>query len=67
MNVIARNLVELIKRSGMTHEDVAMKLGVGRTTISNYTTGYRKPDSDTIKKLCKVLDCTYEDLLGPLD
>lgn len=67
MTVLARNLTELILHSGRTQSDIAKELGVGRATVSAYANGTRKPTPEMIKKICKVMDCTYEDLLGPIE
>ena len=67
MNELARNLTELLRRSGLMHKDVAKKIGVSRSAVLGYASGIRKPNPETIKKLCKALDCTYEELLGPIE
>lgn len=42
---------------------LAEKLGVGKTTISMWETGERKPDIITLKKLSEIFDCTTDALL----
>ena len=44
--------------------ELAQKIGVGKTTISNWETGYSSPDNDSLIKLSEILDCTVDYLLG---
>ena len=44
------------KEKGFTQEDVARLLKTTRAAYSNYETGYRKPDVETIIKLKKILN-----------
>ena len=48
---------------GYTQEDLASKLNVTRQSVSKWEQGINEPDIDTIKRLCKILDCTIEDLI----
>jgi len=64
---IAENIALVIKGSGKTHNEIAEAIGVGRTSISEYIAGRVTPSVFIIMKLCQVLDCTYEDILGRLD
>lgn len=42
-------------------------VGVGKTTISNYETGYSVPDLDTLIKLAEYFSVTTDYLLGLTD
>ncbi|MBC3899705.1 MAG: helix-turn-helix domain-containing protein [Firmicutes bacterium] len=42
-------------------------VGVGKTTISNYETGYSVPDLDTLIKLAEYFNVTTDYLLGLTD
>lgn len=46
----------------MKQEELADKIGVSQKTISSWETGRSEPTMREISKLCKVLDCTVEDL-----
>jgi len=39
------------------------KIGVGRTTISNYEANVSQPDIETLIKIAKLLDISIDDLL----
>lgn len=49
-------LIKARKDKGFTQEDVARRLKVTRATYSNYETGYRSPDIETIIKLKRILN-----------
>ena len=67
MTEISKNLTELIKRSKKMQKDIAAEIGVSRQAITDYARGHRCPPAEKIKKLCKALDCSYEDLLGSIE
>lgn len=60
-------LYEYRKRKGWTQRELAERLGVTTPTITQYETGARKPDIVTLKKLAKLLDCTTDQLLEPIE
>lgn len=55
------------KEKGWTQRELAERLGVRSSTITQYETGVRKPDIVTLKKLAKILDCTTDQLLEPIE
>ena len=58
------NLRELRARAGLKQETVAAALGVKQNTVSNWETGTSEPDIDTLRKLCRILNCTAAEILG---
>ena len=46
----------------MKQDELADKIGVSQKTISSWEVGRSEPTMREIAKLCKVLDCTVEDL-----
>lgn len=50
------------KDSDMKQEDLANRIGVSQKTISSWEVGRSEPTMKEISKLCKVFDCTVEDL-----
>ena len=69
MNVmveISKNIKTMIDTSGKNLTKIALEIGVARQTVSRYYAGKKFPSFDTLIKLCRALDCTYEDILGPL-
>ena len=61
---IARNITELVKQSGKTQRQIAVRIGVHESTIGNYMNGDSIPRTVQLGKLCIALNCTYEDILG---
>ena len=62
--VFDKRLRQLRREYNMTQEDLGEKLGVGKTTISNYETGKSYPDNENILKLSKIFEVTTDYLLG---
>mgnify|MGYP002777166840 FL=1 len=60
--------MKLRERVGKTQREVALELNVTTQTISNWETGQRVPrlTPKQTYDLCKILDCTLEDLIDGL-
>lgn len=56
-------LKELRNEKGMTQSELADRLPIGRTSISNYEREDRQLDPDTIRKICRFFNCTSDYLL----
>lgn len=52
------------ERAGLRQADVAKKLDVDQTAVSNWELGKTKPLRKYHKKLAKLFGCTVEELLG---
>lgn len=57
-------MAELRKDAGMTQQDLAARLFVATSTISNYETGQRRAHADFICKVAKVFGVSTDYLLG---
>ena len=55
---------KLRKAAGLKQTDLAARLSVARTTISNYELGYHSMDPDVIHRLCEIFNVTSDYLLG---
>ena len=55
---------ELRQREKMKQADLGRLLSCTATAVSNYETGYRSLDVETIHKLCDIFGCTADYLLG---
>lgn len=64
MEVFAQRLRQERKKADLTQEDVAKMLGVTKMTISQYETGKRNPDLETLKKLALIFRVPTDYLLG---
>jgi transcriptional regulator with XRE-family HTH domain len=70
IHVIGGNLVKterlrsLRERRGLSQGEAAKKMGIVRTTYSNYEAGNREPDNDTLKKIAEFFEVSTDYLLG---
>ena len=55
MNEFGLILKKLRKTKGLNQEELANILGVRKTTISNYETGYSAPSSATLRQIADYL------------
>lgn len=58
---------ELRKARGWKQDDLARELQTSRQAVGNYETGFRSPDVETILRLCDILGCSADYLLGRSD
>lgn len=58
------NIREIRKAHGITMKTLGMKIGAAESTISQYETGKRQPDNETLLRLAEALDTTVGYLLG---
>ena len=61
---VSEKLRELRKKSGMTQEQVAQKIGLTRQAISSYESGRTEPGLDILKELSRVYDVEISELLS---
>jgi len=61
---IGKNLGDIIQYSGLTMTEVAHALGVNPGAVFGMVKGKWYPRVPHLLKLCKILDCTYEEILG---
>ena len=52
------------KALGMTQRQLADRIGVSNTSISNWEKGLSRPDADLIQKLCSALQLQPNDFYG---
>jgi len=60
----AEIMEDSIKRSPYNNAEVADLLGVSRGTVSNWVSGVRKPDIDTVIQICVLLDVDIYYMIG---
>lgn len=51
------------KESGLTQEQLAEKISVTKSRVSNWEQGINRPDADIIGKICRALNVSPSDLL----
>ncbi len=57
-----KNLKRARLRMGQSQLEVAKNIGISNTALSNYETGYRQPDLETLKDLAKYYDISIDEL-----
>lgn len=59
-----KNLKNLRKAKDLTQSDVAKKIGVGRTTYTEYERGTNQPPIDKLIMLADIFECSVDDIIG---
>lgn len=67
MNRTNKIIKDLRRSLDMSQSELGIKIGVGKTTVSNWETGYSSPDPDSLVKLSNIFNCTTDYLLGRTD
>lgn len=62
--MISDRIKQLRKQNKWTQQDLANRLHVGKTTVSNYETGHSDPNIDMINQLSKVFGVSIGNLMG---
>nr|WP_302176948.1 helix-turn-helix transcriptional regulator [Megamonas funiformis] len=55
------NIKELRKKRGITQKQLANKLGIERSRVSQWEIGYCSPKASDLPKLAKALNCRIND------
>jgi len=58
--MFADNLKSILLDKGMSQQELATKIGKGKSSVSQYISGKTVPREDVQKKIAEVLDCTIE-------
>ncbi len=61
---LGERLRALRESAGWTQIELATRLGVGNSTVSQYEGGHRVPDADTLVRLAQLFKVTLDHLLG---
>ena len=64
---LRENLRQARKLKGMSQKELAEKIGVGNTTVSNWEKGHTEPSLDAISHIAWALDAQINDLIPPFD
>lgn len=64
---VGSKIKEYRKYLGMSQEELAKKIGVGKTTISNYEVGLRSPKKPQMIMLSEVFGITIDDFFPTTD
>jgi uncharacterized Tic20 family protein len=63
MNTIGNKIREVRKRKGLTQEELSTLAKINLRTLQRIEKDKTEPQSNTIKKICEVLDLPIEDIL----
>ena len=64
---ISKNIKMLIESSEKKNSQIIKELEVHHSVVYGYMRGDYLPGAIMIRKLCKVLGCTYEEILGKIE
>lgn len=59
--IIRSNLERYLSESGYTQKEFAEKLGVSKSSVTNWVKGRNSPDVDLVVPICKLLNITIKD------
>jgi|SRR5690554_393018 len=57
-----QKLLKLRKEKGLSQEDLATDLGISQSSVSNYESGFTKPDISVLEKVSKYFSVPISDL-----
>lgn len=58
-------IIDYRKRENLTQEELAQKLDVARTAVCQWERGKTRPLKKHVRRMCRLFDCTEEELLAP--
>ncbi len=61
---IQKRLRDEIKSSNLTQKEIAERLGINPSTVSNYLSLDKFPAIDTFANLCEILEVSADEILG---
>lgn len=61
---IGNRIRKFRKESGLTQEQLAQKINVTKSRVSNWEQGINRPDADILAELCKALNVSPSVLLN---
>jgi transcriptional regulator with XRE-family HTH domain len=64
MDTLARNLRIRADELGLSHAEVARRIGISERRYAHYVAGRNEPDLTTLVRIAKVLETTPDKLLG---
>lgn len=61
---VKRNLGYYLSLKGLTQKELAEKLNVSQSAVTNWIKGNNSPDIDTVALICNILDISVVELFG---
>ncbi len=60
--MFAENLKTMMTQKEMSQQELAARIGKGKSSVSQYLSGKNVPKIDVQEKIAEVLECTVEEL-----
>ena len=60
--IVLQGLAPNLRRAGMTQAELARRIGVSKTSVSQWIRGGMSPQADLLPKIAKELDCSIDSL-----
>lgn len=67
LKLLNERIIKLRKARNITQEELAKRIGTTRSALSQYETGTRQPDYDTLQRISKFFEVSTDYLLGAVD
>lgn len=64
INIVSRNIRKYREQLGMEQKELSQRLGVASSAVSNWETGFSKPNLDVLVPVCRILGITLYELFG---
>jgi transcriptional regulator with XRE-family HTH domain len=64
MDTLAKNLRMRADELGLSHAEIARRIGLSERRYAHYVAGRNEPDLATLVRIAKVLETTPNELLG---
>jgi transcriptional regulator with XRE-family HTH domain len=64
MDTLAKNLRVRAEELGLSHAEIARRIGLSERRYAHYVAGRNEPDLATLVRIAKVLETTPNELLG---
>lgn len=62
--LITKRIREEVNSCSKSKSQIAKELGISKPTLSQYLSGRILPSLPTFAKLCEIIDCSADDILG---
>ena len=61
---IRKNLIKYRKEKGISQKELAEKLNINASSVSQWEIGKNSIDINNLYNICKILDISFNDILG---
>lgn len=61
---LRQNLIHHLSLNGMSQKELAEKLQISQSAVTNWIKGKNSPDIETVARICDILELSVVDLFG---